>query len=141
MSSQIEDPIAPVLNEAVWEAWQRKGRLRQERNDARRVKALHWVALAGLICAAAAIWSREIAAFDVAIRFLVFGGALALMIQTLGARRYVYAAAFGALAVLYNPVQPTFQFSGNWEPSLIAASAIPFVISLTTPQRKVAAHV
>ncbi len=133
-----EPPVAVQLNEAVWQAWLRKGRLRQERNDARRLKALHWLSLAGLLAAGVALWSRDIAAFDVPIRFLVAVGAIGLMVHALGARHYLHAAVFGAVGILYNPVQPLLGSSGDWEPFLIVSCAIPFVASLTTPRTKLA---
>lgn len=130
-----ELPAATPLNEAVWQAWLLKGRLREERNSARRLKALHWLSLAGLLWAGIAVWSRGIAAYGIPIRFLVAAGAMALMVHALSARQYVYATVFGALAILYNPVAP-FLFSEDWALSLIMASAIPFVVALTRHQPK-----
>jgi hypothetical protein len=59
-----------------------------------------------------------------------------MMFQALRSRRYVSAAVFGALALLYNPVAPVFGFSSDWQRGLVLASAFPFVASLTWRKRR-----
>jgi len=58
------------------------------------------------------------------------------MFQAFQARHYAVAAVFGALALLYNPVVPVFSFSGDWSRAMVAASAIPFVATLTGRKNK-----
>ena len=124
-------PGARPLDEAVWQAWVLKGRARETKSDALRMKAVKWISLVGILLAAVAgLWSG-LTPYDVGVRFLVTTGALVLMFQALHARRYAFTAAFGALAVLYNPVAPVFGFSGEWQRAVVIASAVPFVASLT----------
>jgi len=51
----------------------------------------------------------------------------------LRARYYAVAAAFGVLALFYNPLVPEFSFSGDWQHAVVVASAVPFVVSLAWP--------
>jgi hypothetical protein len=121
-------PPAKALDEEVWQAWLAKGREQSRRTAAAWTKAVKWVSIAGLL-AAAVIWSH-LAPFDVVIRFVVTGGAIVVMFQAFQARQYTVAAAFGALALLYNPLALVFNFSGGWQRAVVAASAIPFAASL-----------
>jgi hypothetical protein len=52
------------------------------------------------------------------------------MFQAFRARSYAFAAVFGGLALLYNPVAPAFSLSGDWHRYLVVVSALPFVASL-----------
>ena len=68
--------------------------------------------------------------YEVVVRFIVAGGAIVVMFHAFHARDYAFAAVFGALALLYNPVAPVFSFSGDWQRALVVASAVPFFASL-----------
>jgi hypothetical protein len=124
-------PLSKPLDEAVWRAWVEKGRARDGRNRTAGVKAAKWISLAGLL-AVAGLWSRP-APYEVLIRFVVAGGSIALMLQSMDTRRYFFAALFGALALLYNPVVPLFTFSGGWQRLVVLASAAPFLASIALP--------
>lgn len=125
-----ELPIAKPLDEASWQAWVLKGRVREERSHATRMKAVKWISLAGVSFAAASgLWS-QLAPCDVGVRFLVTAGAMVLMFQAIHTRNFAAGAMFGAVALLYNPVEPVFSFSGEWQRALLVASAVPFVASL-----------
>lgn len=93
-----------------------------------RAKAVKWVSIAALL-AAAGLWFY-LAPYDVVVRFIVAGGAIFLTFHAFHARHYAFAAVFGALALLYNPVAPVFSFAGDWQRALVVASAVPFVASL-----------
>ena len=121
-------PAVKPLDEGLWQAWLEKGRARDRRRSAAFIKGVKWVSLAALL-AAAGQWAHP-GAYDVVVRFVVTAGAMAMMFQSLRSRYYVVAAAFGALVLLYNPVAPAFGFSGEWQSGLVAASAVPFVVSL-----------
>jgi hypothetical protein len=84
--------------------------------------------IAGLL-SAAFLWSRVVP-FEVVVRFMVGAGAIAVMIQSLRTGRYVFAAVFAGLVVLFNPIAPVFEFSGDWQRALLVACAAPFVASL-----------
>lgn len=120
-------PVKP-LDEAVWEAWMVRGQAQDRRGSASRVKAVKWVSAAALL-AAAGLWS-QLTPYEVVVRFCVAAGAIVLMFQAFHARHYAFAAVFGALALLYNPVADVFSFSGDWQRAVLVASAIPFVASL-----------
>lgn len=119
---------AKPLDEAVWQAWIAKGRAQDRRSSAARMKAVKWVSIAGLL-AAAGLWS-QLTPYEVVVRFIVAAGAIIVMFQAFEARRYAFAAVFGALALVYNPVAPVFSFSGDWQRALVVTSAVPFVASL-----------
>ena len=121
-------PASKPLNEAVWQAWIAKGRTQDRRSSTLRIKAVKWVSVAGLL-AATGLWS-QFAPLDVIVRFIVTAGALVVMSQALGSRHYVFAAVFGALALLYNPVAPVLSFAGDWQRAVLVASAAPFLLSL-----------
>lgn len=131
-----EPPPAKPLDEAVWQAWVTKGRAGDRRSSAAAVRAAKWVSIAGLL-AAVGLWSY-LTPYQVVVRFLVTAGALVVMIQAVQVRHYVISAAFGALALLYNPVVPVFSLSGDWQRAAVAASAIPFVASLALRNVKLA---
>ncbi len=121
-------PAEKPLDEAVWQAWLAKGRANDRRRRAAFMKGVKLVSLAGLL-AAAGQWAHP-GAYDVVVRFVVAAGALAMMFHALRWKHYVIAAVFGALVLLYNPVFPSFAFSGEWQSALVVASAVPFVASL-----------
>lgn len=121
-------PESRPLDEAVWQAWAEKGRAQDRRSSAARVKAVKWVSIAVLL-AAAGLWSH-FAPYEVVVRCIVTAGALAMMFDAFHARRYAFAAVFGALALLYNPLGSFLTFSGGWQRAVVASSAVPFVASL-----------
>ena len=133
--SVLAPPVAKPLDEAVWRAWVARGRARDHRSRAARMSAVKWVSIAVLL-GAAGLWSR-LAPVEVAIRFLVTGGAMFVLFQALRARYYVVSAVFGALAVFYNPVAPIFSFSNDWQRAVVAASSIPFVLSLSGRNKRI----
>ena len=131
-SQELRGAWEPVrsrpLDEAVWQAWMAKGRAQDSRSHARRMKAVRWVTAATLL-AAVGLWSH-LTPYEVQVRFIVALGATVVMFQAFHARRYAFAAAFGALALLYNPVAPIVTFSGDWQRALVGTSAVPFVTLL-----------
>jgi len=131
-----ERPLSKPLDEAVWQAWVAKGRAQDGRGRAARVKAVKWVSAAALLVAAG-LWSH-LTTYDVVVRFVVAAGAIMVMLNLLHARHYTFAAVFGALALLYNPVVSVFSFSGEWQRALVLASAAPFVASLAWPLARTA---
>jgi hypothetical protein len=131
-----ELPVAKPLDEAVWQAWVLKGRVREEASYAARMKAVKWISLAGLLLAAASGSWSQLAPYGIEIRLLIAAGAMVLMFQAIQMRNLATGAVFGALTLLYNPVAPVFSFSGDWQRALLAASAVPFVAALTRRSAK-----
>jgi hypothetical protein len=126
------------LDEALWQSWVKKGRARERRNSAARFKAVNWVSLAAL-AVVAGLWSH-LGPYDVVMRFVVAAGAVVLMIHAIPAGHSGLAAAFGALALIYNPFAPLFSFSGEWQRAVVVASAGPFVASLASRTVRTAHH-
>jgi hypothetical protein len=123
--------LAKPLDESAWQAWVLKGRAQEEQNHAATMKAVTWMSLGALLFAAASGLWTYLTPYDVSVRFLLAAGGLVLMFRAFHTRHYAFAVVFGALALLYNPVAPVFSFSGDWQSALVAASAVPFVGSLT----------
>jgi hypothetical protein len=124
-------PVATALDEAVWQAWVAKGRAQERQSSATRIRAVKCASIAVLL-GAAGLWSN-FAPFEVFVRFLVTASALVLMFQAFQTKYYPFAATFGALALLFNPVASAFSFSGDWQRAVVVASAVPFVASLLWP--------
>lgn len=128
LPSAQEQPRATAPDGAVWQAWIAKGQRHDRRSNAARLKAIQWVSIAVLLVAAG-FWSHITPCWTV-VRFIVSIGAIVLLFHAFHARRYVFAAVFGALVLLYNPVAPVFSFPGDWQHVFVAASAAPFLASL-----------
>ena len=116
------------LDEAVWQAWVEKGYARERRSGTARLKAVNWISIAALLVTAG-LWSH-LATYGVVFRFVVAAGAIAVMLSQFRVRQYALAAVFGALALLYNPVVPVFDFAGGWQRAVVVASVVPFVATL-----------
>jgi len=128
---QWETPAALPLDGAVWAAWVAKGRAQDRQSSARRVRAVKWVSIAGLL-AAAGLWSY-LAPFEAAVRFLVTASSMVVMFRAFASKNYAVAAAFGALALFYNPVVPVFPLAGDWQRAIVVVSSVPFLVSLAWP--------
>ena len=126
---------SPVLDEERWQAWLEAGRARERQGDARRVAVLKCVAIAALI-AAAGLWP-PLVTFDTVVGFTVTLAAIVGTFQAAKAQNYALAVVFGALALLYNPLEPVISSSGDWQRAVVAASVIPFAASLAWRKRKI----
>jgi hypothetical protein len=124
------------LNEKSWQAWVEKGRESERRNSALGLVVVKCAGIAGLL-ALAALWSSVIP-FEIVVRFAVAFGAIVLMFQAWRQKRYAWVAAFAVLAVIYNPVAPLFNFSGDWQRAVVVASAGAFAASLVWSGPKLA---
>ena len=133
-----ESPPVKPLDEAVWQAWKAKGRAQERQGREARIKALKWASIVGFL-AVAALWSR-LAPYEIVIRCVLTAAAVGMMFEVFNKRRYAFGAAFAGIALLYNPVAPVFEFSGNWQRALVVASAIPFGALLVSRDLK-AAHI
>jgi hypothetical protein len=129
LSEVRQQPPPKQFDEAVWQAWLDKGRVREKRNSAARLTAVKWASLAALLVVAG-LWSR-LAPYDVVARFILAAGAIVVMFHAIHAEHYALAVMFAAIALLYNPVVPVFSFSGDWLRAVVLVSAMPFVASLT----------
>ena len=124
----LERPLMKPLDEAVWQAWVAKGRALEQRRSAARVRAAKLVSIAGLL-GAAGLWSH-LTPYEVVVKFIVAAASLVVMFAALNAKQYLIAAVSAMLVLLYNPLVHVFTFSGDWRRALVAASAVPFAVSL-----------
>ena len=126
-------PSAP-LDEAVWQAWLAKGRAAEVRGSAARFTALLWLMAALLL--AAAVFQPYLAPYEFAFRLTVAAGAVLAMLEVYAHRRYGFAASFGLVAVVYNPIAPMMVLSGPIERTVAAAAAAPFLALLAARSRR-----
>ena len=120
-------PVRP-LDETMWQAWKAKGR----EQDRRRGLVFNMVVRCGAVTALliVAALGSQVAPYALFARLIVAASAATLMVLAMQARQIPFAAAFGLIAALYNPVAPVFEFSSSWERGFVAASAIPFLTPL-----------
>ncbi len=121
-------PPGKPLDEAIWKAWVAKGRWRDRRGSVGRVNAVKWISIAALLVAAA-LWPK-LPAYEVLAKFVVGAGAIVVMLDLARARQYMFAAVFGGLALLYNPLVSVFSFSGDWQRAVVVASAALFAATI-----------
>jgi hypothetical protein len=122
-----ETSMSKLLDEAEWQAWAVE-RPPERRGRSVAIKAVKWASIVGLLVLGG-LWSR-VTPFEVAARFIVAAGAIIVMAQSLLARRYAVVAVSGAFALLYNPLAPVFDLSGDWQRAVFVATAAPFLASL-----------
>src|SRR6201987_1761200 len=86
------------LEEAVWQAWLRKGRAQEERDSAARFASLKWIAIAVLLASGGLFW-EALTTYGVVVRFIIAIAAIALMLQAVHSRDYLMGVLFGVIAL------------------------------------------
>jgi len=129
---------ASPLDEARWQAWLAKGRDQERRGRLRANNAVRWGSITALLVGAAL--GVQLAPYEVVAHFVITAGAVAMMLHTFRERQFAFAAVFGVLAALFNPVAAVVAFSGVPERVLAAASTIPFIAAPFRANRKQARH-
>ncbi len=66
-------------------------------------KIMKSVSLAALLLGV--VW-RSSSSYQTLLQFLVCAGAILVVVQAMGATKYLWAVGFGVIAMLYNPVVP-----------------------------------
>lgn len=127
------------LDEAMWQAWLRKGRAAEERARAARMKSVKWLAIVVLVVSGVLFWNF-LGTYGVVVKFAIAGGAIAVMLQALRTRHYGTGLLFAIVALIYNPVIPVFTFSGGLQRTLVMATVVPFVLSLAWRNSNVASR-
>jgi hypothetical protein len=130
------EPVTKPLDEAAWQAWIAKNRALEQQRNVARVKGVKWISAATLF-ATAGIGSH-LTAYGVLVRVVLALGAILVTFHALHLRRYAFAAVFGALALLYNPVAPILGFSGDWRRALMITSTVLFAASIAWPTVRLA---
>ena len=128
-------PAARPPDEAVWQAWIAKGRAQDRRSSATQSNAMKWISIVGLL-AAVGLSPFLTMPYSLALRFLLAVSAIVLMFRAFGLRHYAFAAVFGALTLLYNPIAPVFDFSGGWQRVVVLMSVLPFVAALISRKER-----
>ena len=122
-----EPPVSGLLDAAEWqEPAAEYPPMRPGRSAA--IRAAKWALIVGLLVLGG-LWSR-VTPFEVAARYIVDAGAIIVMAQALMAGRYAAVAVSAAFVLLYNPLAPLFEVSGDLQRALLVASAAPFLASL-----------
>jgi hypothetical protein len=104
----------------AWRVWQEKGRRQDQEGLDFRAKLTKYATIAVLLLAVIG-WSHA-ADYQIFVRFAVCLGAVRIASLALSARKYAWAAAFVATAILYNPVVPLFALSGSVDLFLVIAT-------------------
>jgi hypothetical protein len=92
------------------------------------IRVLSWLSIAALL-SVLAFWNSA-QAFQLELNLIVCLAAAALLIQTVQAKKYRWAAGFLAMALLFNPAVPIFRLAGGVGIALVILSVTLFAISL-----------
>jgi Family of unknown function (DUF6804) len=91
-------------------------------------EVMKWISSAVLL-AATVFWGVALD-YELLLTVVVFLGAIVVLQQAVGERKYVWAAWFGAIAFVFNPAAPLFQASGGWFRMTALACTAVFAASL-----------
>ena len=116
------------VDESVWQAWVAKGRQRDKRKCARRSAEVRYVVIAVLLLLAAGVGSN-VAPYDVMVRSIVAAGALFIAHHAFRSAAYAVGGIFGMIALLYNPIAPVFELTGEWQRVTLLGTAVLFMVS------------
>jgi hypothetical protein len=119
------------LDEVAWDAWITKGKARERRGADRRLTALKWATIAALTFTGS-VWGGLPTWSEIAMLSLVSLSGMAMAIRYGSTyRKYIAAAVFFAIAMLYNPVFPFVAFAGDWQQRVaVLLTIVPFAMAL-----------
>ena len=92
-------------------------------------KIMKWSSIAALLVLAAASWRSSADYRTVLAGLVVCAGAIVVLVQSVGAGKYIWAAAFLAVSVLFNPALP-ISFPRNTFVMLDLVCLVLFAVSL-----------
>lgn len=69
-------------------------------------RIMKWSSIAALLVLVAASWRSSADYRTVLAALVVCAGAVVVLVQSVGAGKYIWAAAFLAISVLFNPALP-----------------------------------
>jgi hypothetical protein len=95
-------------------------------------KVLTWLSIAAALFVLA-LWSSA-PGFQMQLNLVISIAAVAVLIQAFQAKKYLWAAAFLAIVLLFNPVMPLFPLSGIVGLALVILSIVLFATSLAALQ-------
>lgn len=121
-------PATASLDETTWRAWLERNHADEMRGAERHMRLVKWASI-GLLLTVATLWTL-VGPYQVGMTFAIALCAFAIAFSALREHRYVVAAGFAALVLIYNPLFPTFSLAGRWQRLVVLASVAPFVASL-----------
>jgi hypothetical protein len=127
-----------MLDETKWRTWLSKNLLQELHRAALWMEALKWACMGMLIVTAVVspyVFAPYSSTFQTVIRFAVALGAIVLIVDSLRRGRYVFAGLFAGIVLLFNPVLPALDLSGN--PLIVVFSVLPLLASLIWMKEKV----
>jgi hypothetical protein len=89
---------------------------------------MKWISISALFLAVT-FW-RSAANYQLLLDFVVFMGAVVVVMQAVRAREYRWAAGFVAIALLFNPVVRFWGAPGVLPLLIVVVCIVPFAISL-----------
>jgi hypothetical protein len=89
---------------------------------------MKWISSAALLTATV-FWGVALN-YALLLTVVVFLGAIVVLQQAVSERKYVWAAGFAAIAIVFNPAAPLFQASGDWFRVTALVCTAVFAISL-----------
>ena len=92
-------------------------------------RIMKWISSVALL--QMAVFSNDSGSYQLLFGFLVFMGAIVVLQQAIGAHKYLWAAGFVAIALVFNPIAPFFLASDNWFPLAALVCTSVFMLSLT----------
>lgn len=121
-------PVSTPAKGTSWREWLARNRADEIRGAERHIIVIKWTSIAVLL-AVVALWA-VVGPYQRALMFGIALGAFAVMFHAFHAHRYILAAVFGTIVLLYNPLFPAFSLSGGWQRLIVLASTAPFLASL-----------
>jgi hypothetical protein len=104
-------------------------------------KIMKWSSIAALLLLTAVTWRSSADYRTVLAALVVCAGAIVVLVQSVGAGKYIWAAAFLAISVLFNPALP-ISLPRNTSVILDLVSLVLFAVSLAalkvTPRLSIA---
>ena len=89
---------------------------------------MKWTCSATLLLATA-FWSIALD-YELLLTVVVFMGAVIVLQQAVKEHQHLWAAAFAAIALVFNPAAPLFQASGGWFRVTALVCTAVFAVSL-----------
>ena len=133
VTAQAVTPVVEsfkTLDETIWNAWLSRNSTRDKHNRLLRMEFVRWVCVSLLLLATYGSFQHAMVYPVLALKVVQFGvtlGAVAFAWSTLLARRSVVAAAFLAVALLFNPFMSGQWLFRNWP--LLLVSTLLFLLS------------
>jgi hypothetical protein len=91
-------------------------------------QVMKWVSIVALLLAV--VFWNSAANYQLELNLVVSVAAAVVLVQTLQVKKYLWAACFLMIALLFNPAVPVFRLAGGVGLSLVFLSLAPFAISL-----------